>query len=111
MRHVENLAKIEQKVLKDSLNYMRTFIRVDRRKVKDSIRWEYKTKVIEKVRFKDSIRWVTKQIKSDNKKAVKITRIENRSYWWLWMILGGGLVLGVRSLIKVALSYFKNPLS
>lgn len=86
-------------------------VNIERRVIKDSIRWEYKTKVIEKVRFKDSIRWTTKQVKSDNKKDVKIKRIENRSLWWLWMILGGGLVVGVRLLIKVALSYFKNPLS
>ena len=96
------ITRQERKLIKDSLKHVEKMANIERKIIKDSIRWEYKIKVIEKVRFKDSIRWVTKQVQSDNKKDVKIKRIESNIKWWVWLIVASlilSLILNVVLLI------------
>ena len=97
----EGLTRQERLAIKDSLKHEIKKAKIERRVIKDSIRFVYKTRIIEKVRFKDSIRWTTKQIKSENKKETKITRIENkRSLWWVWMLIGSFITIILGILIK-----------
>ena len=77
-------AKFDYKTERDSLE---TILKLERENTKQK---------------RDSGQQVVRINNSDNKKEIKQTRIENRSKWWLWLLIG--LILGFfvhRNLITV----------
>ena len=76
--------------------------RLNHKTKRDSLETLVELKEEQSKQKRDSGQQVVKINDSDNKKEIKQTRIENRSKWWLWLLIG--LILGFfvhRNLITV----------
>lgn len=58
---------------------------------------------LENKRLADSLDYELKKQKQATKEKVKVTRIENRSNWWLWLLIGVILTLGIQYVIKTVI--------